>query len=582
MKQFTKSITAILLAFIMLMSMSIIAYASFIPVIFETNGGSAVPGQQVEITSLIIRPADPTRSGYTFAGWFADPELSIPWDFNARGISYDDVNPEADAIILYTKWAEGIREIWTLTFQSNGGSAVSNQSVVNGLLAVRPADPTRTNYTFNGWFADPELTVAWDFGTDTVTKATALYARWILNTGGDITIGAAAPTLASSTTNVFKAGTFAGLTVTHTTLTAANASRVKVFYTDDGSDPVVVAVNSTAAPGSAATKELRVHYYVNSGTTQSVEWKIRDAVAGKTYRVVVTSLSGANKSAIASWIHRPPTPASKFDSGAWKTGYLTHAIVHNYEVGSTIHYTMGLAPVAADGTVTTANINAVPNPTTSSEVYNPATGAPIIAGRSATQAVVVKFIAAVPGFTTGVASYYYYNQDNLVMLTDARGKSEAEQLVIINQVIDSMTQTELTQMTGGISSNVQTLNTGAEGRGTGVARLGIPQTMLSDGPAGLRHKKLSTANMCWAGLASTWDVEAYEAAGELVGNEAIYYGIDMVLAPGLNIQRNPFGGRNFEYMSEDPFVSGVATAGYIRGLQSNPYASHYQPFFTLC
>ncbi len=560
---------ALILVLIMALSLhSVVFEASFLTVSFESNGGSPVADVALEVGRLVTKPSDPTKAGSTFGGWYADSSLSSAWNFAERRVEYTDLILEdgtiGDSIVLYAKWVEGTRVSWTVNFQANDGSATAEQSVLDADFVVRPANPARSGYTFDGWYADAEFAVLWNFAKDTVTQNTTLYAKWV----SDLTINTAAPTLASTTSANNKAGTFAGVTVTHASLTAANSDRVKVFYTDDGSDPVIETASGIAAPGSAATKELAGHAYINSGTTRSMEWKIRDAVCGKMYKAIVTSLSGANKSAIREWIHRPPTPQTKFDSGAWKTDYLTHLIIHNYEVGSTIYYTMGLAPVAADGTVATASINEIPSPTTSSAVYNPATGILLMDGRSDTQAVVVRAIAGVEGYTTAVASFYYYNQDNLTMLTEARGKSEADQLVIINKVIDSMTLTELTQMTGGASSNANTLNTGAEGRAWGIPRLGIPQNMLSDGPAGLRHKRLSTANICWAGLASTWDVKAYEAAGELVGNEAIYYGIDIVLAPGLNIQRNPLGGRNFEYMSEDPFVSGEAAAGYIRGIQS--------------
>ena len=120
--------------------------------------------------------------------------------------------------------------------------------------------------------------------------------------------------------------------------------------------------------------------------------------------------------------------------------------------------------------------------------------------------------------------------------------------------------------------------------------VGLEAVTLSDGPHGLRlqdkmpnHLGIGTScpSTCFptaSAMACSWDESLGEELGRRLGAEAAYMGVSMVLGPGLNIKRSPKCGRNFEYFSEDPYLSGKLAAAYVRGIQQNGTASCIKHF----
>lgn len=126
---------------------------------------------------VITMPDDPEKEDYIFDGWYWDEDT---WQrpFTANSLLNEPISSDMS---VYAKWLEEdiTKRSYTVSFNSFGGSAVSDVTVQYGKLLTEPSEPARTGYVFVGWYKDADLKTEWDFAFDTVTEDITLYAKWV-------------------------------------------------------------------------------------------------------------------------------------------------------------------------------------------------------------------------------------------------------------------------------------------------------------------------------------------------------------------------------------------------------------------
>ena len=137
-------------------------------VTFNSQGGSEVAPQAVYAGEKIVKPANPTKEKEYFVDWYKEAECTNVWDFENETVSQD--------ITLYAKWTS---IAYTVTFETNGGSAIEAQLVPEGTFATKPATaPTKEGNLFEGWYTEQTMTNLFKFYTP-ITKDITLYAKWM-------------------------------------------------------------------------------------------------------------------------------------------------------------------------------------------------------------------------------------------------------------------------------------------------------------------------------------------------------------------------------------------------------------------
>lgn len=181
-----------LIAFVIIISISVLLLCACegvesVTITFNTNGGSNIDSITIDSLTSIRVPDNPTKDGYIFAGWYLDNDTFL----EPANLLLE--KPVASNIIVYAKWnPDGSNPVindYTIVFNTNGGSDIDDLVISSGSVISLPADPTKADHTFQGWFFDELTSVAFNLNNinDYINNNTlALYAKWVstaLSTG---------------------------------------------------------------------------------------------------------------------------------------------------------------------------------------------------------------------------------------------------------------------------------------------------------------------------------------------------------------------------------------------------------------
>lgn len=332
---------------------------SFIP-----NGGTTVNDIIQNYNTSVVKPSDPTRIGYSFVNWYTDAALTNvqTWPFNMP----------IDGKILYAKW--NVNQ-YTISFQENGGSLVNDITQNYSTVVAQPANPTRVEYNFNGWYSDVDLTIAYVFGNMPAYNTTA-YAKWsanqytlkfvdwdgtVLQTGDydyeSNTSGITPPANPSRTGYAFvgwSASVPATMPANNVTITATyDINQYTVAFEGDGGQTADITQNyntSVIKPTNPVqTGYTFINWYLEVGLTTVQSWPFNMPVSGKTlyakftinqYTISFTVNGGTAVTAITRDYNSAviaPTPPTK--AGYTFSGWFSDAIL-------TVPYVFGTMPAS--------------------------------------------------------------------------------------------------------------------------------------------------------------------------------------------------------------------------------------------
>ena len=239
----------------------------------------------------LTAPTTQTKEGYRFGGWYYDNNGGkAKWDF--------DTDTVTRAMTLTAKWVQ----TYTVAFDTNGGSAVAPVTVDAGSTVTKPADPTKSGYTFGGWYKDSTLQTPWDFANGTVTADTTLYAKWTANPpapsydDSDPTYAVSAPAAENGSVTVSPRNASAGSTVTITvkpdsgyvleTISVTDKNGNDLKLTDRGNGKYTFTMPGSRVEVKVTFMEdnsvLNFFYDVPSGAYyyDAVKWAVDNGITG--------------------------------------------------------------------------------------------------------------------------------------------------------------------------------------------------------------------------------------------------------------------------------------------------------------